>query len=54
MILIALNLSSFCDETFEKRSILNQRKNTVQKVPLYTSVEDRSREGDLGGEFVKP
>jgi hypothetical protein len=28
-------------------------KNIGWKVPLYTSVEDRSREGDLGGEFME-
>jgi hypothetical protein len=56
MILVAkLTFSSFCDGDNEQSSFdFSIEKNTLWKVPLYTSVADRSREGDLGGEFVKP
>ena len=49
MILVANPMSQ---AHLKRRAFSTSEKHCVQ-VPLYTSVADRSREGDLGGEFIK-
>jgi hypothetical protein len=53
ILVAAFNLSLFWSEAHFKRGAFSTSEKHWVKVPLFTSVGDRSREGDLGGEFVK-